>query len=173
MILFIEDRKQRLIDFLSSQNFTLQDFGAIHNIKVLEAHEIQLVEQDINHLNSWGPTLIICHGSWLKDKNLYDSMMEIAAQKAGRLVLFSGGIVDVDYYKTDVELLYVPVSKLYSSYLIDFVKNYTKDIELLELPYGDFFRLNEMLKKRKKLWLEQKEVQTSLNQEIKNYLYGK
>jgi hypothetical protein len=117
--------------------------------------------------------LIICHGSWLKDKNLYDSMMEIAAQKAGRLVLFSGGIVDVDYYKTDVELLYVPVSKLYSSYLIDFVKNYTKDIELLELPYGDFFRLNEMLKKRKKLWLEQKEVQTSLNQEIKNYLYGK
>lgn len=168
MILLIEDRKQRLKQF-EEQGQKLKDLALI---KILDNIAISTVSEDFSLLDTNKIEVIIVHRSWLKDKGLYDDMVSLSKSKSIKLVLFSGGIVQVNYQKNDnLELLSLPMRMLYSANLLPFVENYTIDCHLLELAYGSRYELNEKLENRKKEWINQGEHLRELNAYVKKQLY--
>jgi hypothetical protein len=169
MILLIEDRKQRLTQFEEKQGRKLKD---LTKIKILDNTQIKSISDDIGKLDTSSIEVMIVHRSWLKDKDIYDEIIAVAKDKAIKIALFSGGIVQVNYHKMrDLELLSLPLNSLYSHNLIAYIENYDAESHLLELAYGSRYVLNQKLKSRKQEWVNQGENLQELNEYIKKQVY--
>lgn len=164
-ILLIEDRPGRQAQYLNDEQIYI-----LNNLDYLDVPKEDQCRGWLNDINSNNLSslcsyrLIIIHKSSLKSKGL-NNLREICKKEKIDLILFSGGLSQVVYQEKEFQSLSINSSVLYTEKLKNFLENYSIGLtgRLLELAYGEQWRLEIMLRYR----LLRTRYKAELNNEVK------
>ncbi|SIQ92716.1 hypothetical protein [Maribacter ulvicola] len=149
-ILLIEDRPGRQAQFFNNDEITY-----LNSLNYLNMPSEDKCREWLNVLNSKEQNgfntynLVIVHKSSLKPIGL-SNLRELCKKNQIDLILFSGGLSQVLYQTMEFKSLSINSSNLYTDRLKEFLENYSNGliVSLLELVYGDQWKLEVLLRYR-------------------------
>lgn len=149
-ILLIEDRPGRQLQFIG--NLQADELSNLEGLKSPQESECRTMIECLNSENVGNFAnydLIIVHKSSLNSKGL-NTLNSICKKGKIDLILFSGGLSQLNYQNDGYRCLSINSKDFYSNHLIYFIKKYLREEiqNLLELIYGDNWKLSFLLQYR-------------------------
>ncbi len=155
--IIIEDRYQRQVDCLGIMAIgKLSDIDGVDN-PIRTDHGLSIFksireDKSFHILDSYD--LIAVHESFLKEANIRDDFVGYAMENDKELVLFSGSNTQTLFRSQGGTMLSLDPESFYEG-LLPFIKKYVSSNEkphILELVYGDRYKLSFLLQYQRILW---------------------
>jgi len=151
-VVLIEDRFERMKDFLSKRKLNINQFEGLNIItgELFETLKSEVKQKDISRIDKF--EIVMAHQSAWSQANL--SFIKQSCQSSKKLlILFSGGISSTHFNFDLSPLLVINVDDFYSKNLELFLSDYfdTGDPNILLLQYGKKWRLSVLMEARNNL----------------------
>ena len=147
-ILLVEDIPQRQANFLEKQGIDLLPFSD-RLINCAEEKYYSIIDDIKNNNIDWTQySTIMIHRSGF-ETNVLNSLKEVCENNSIQFVFFSGGVSSTFYTYKPYEFLQLNSKDLYTKNLKLFLE--TNKQNLLELAYGDKWKINILLNNLEKI----------------------
>ena len=165
-ILILEDRPSRQRLFLPNREKDIETLLSISGLSIPLVDDCKKIIDEINHeryLFKDTLKLLIIHKSSINSKGLM-YVYKACKDQCIKIIVFSGGIAQLNYHNENLEFLNINSSDLYSARLIPFVRNFLQDKvdNLLELVYENW-ELTYLLQLRKLIHSRDSEIEIYKN----------